>query len=498
MKNIKSIMPLFYCANLLVGLSITTGTSADTLSIDSAKRIALQAYRSKVLKNDDQANLEITDIKIKNNDSGDSLFYIVQLNHKGFVIVAATDQKKPVIAYGKDDGDSISFDKNNLAFNHWLEQYAIQLQARDSEPQEAITSAERLAPRNRVARSNYRVERDAESAIAPLTTTTWSQNGFYNDWVPNDYLTGCVATALGQFLKYYEYPTVGTGRYTYKYPDQDEITVDFASTTYHWESMANSLTEENDEVAKLLFHAGAAVRTLYGNKVSLAGMRYIPNALEKHFGYVTNGFEYVSNYAEAEWRQLILDELKAKRVVILTGLSAQGAGHAWVVDGYDGNDYFHMNWGWGGSMNGYFLLNQPNPRTNYNFNQRMAFVRAAPKPSLANVPFCQGTQYLTDNQGTITDGSGSWNYPVKSDCKFVIQPTQPGEIRLNFNEFATEHSYDLVKVYDGATTNAPLIGQYSGSRIPSAVTATSGSMLIHFTSDEVVTKKGWAASYRVQ
>ncbi len=490
-------MPLLCCTNLLIGLSTSVSVLADTLSVETAKQIALQTYRNKVLKDTQKAKAEITDIQIKNNALGENQFYIIQFNRKGFVIVAADDENKPVIAYGADHGDSIGFDQNNTAFNGWLEQYANQLKDKANKQQDTKLS-DGLAPRSRVARSVHRVEHEAETAIAPLTTSEWSQNGYYNDWVPNDYLTGCVATALGQFLKYYQYPSVGTGSHTYKYPDQDEITVNFAATTYQWDSMDNNLAEANDEVAKLLFHAGAAVSTLYGNKVSLAGMRYIPNALEKHFGYVTNGFEYVSNYSSAEWQTLILDELKSKRVVILTGLSEQGAGHAWVVDGYDGKGYFHMNWGWGGSMNGYFLLNQPNPRTNYNFNQRMAFVRAAPKPSLAHIPFCQGTQYLTDNQGTLSDGSGSWNYPVDSDCKFIIQPTQPGKITLNFTEFVTERSYDLVKIYDGTTTSSPLIGQFSGSQIPATMTSTSGSMLIHFSSDEVVTKKGWTANYTVQ
>lgn len=157
-----------------------------------------------------------------------------------------------------------------------------------------------------------------------------------------------------------------------------------------------------------------------------------------------------------------------------------------------------MNWGWEGKMNGYFLLDQPNPRTAYNFNKRMAFVRAAPRPTLSDVPFCQSTQYLTATQGTLTDGSDSWNYPVNSNCKFIIQPTQPGKITLNFSEFSTESSYDFVKIYDGTTTSAPLIGEYSGSQTPATITASSGNMLIHFTSDEVVTKKGWTASYVVK
>ncbi|WP_083938167.1 C10 family peptidase [Algicola sagamiensis] len=329
-----------------------------------------------------------------------------------------------------------------------------------------------------------------------MVTTQWSQNGFYDDATPNQQLTGCVATALAQFLRYHAYPEQGVGQNTYQYPDQDQITVDYANAQYQWHQMPDQLTQSNQQVAQLMYHAGTAVNTKYGSQVSLAPMRYLPNALEKHFDYVTNGFEYVRDYLPEQWQNLILDELKQNRIVLLTGHSAdQRIGHAWVVDGYDGQGYYHMNWGWGGRMNGYFRLTEPNPRPDYNFNQQMAMVRGAPAQDLQHIPFCQGNQYFTQDQGQITDGSQNWNYRVNSQCKFVIQPQSGAQqITLDFTEFNTEHGYDFVTVYDGNTQ----IGQWSGSSLPQSVTATSGQMTIQFETDEVVTKGGFQAQYYVR
>lgn len=340
MKNKYFVIPLIASATLTLGFLNSVNAATNYLAIEEARQIALKTYRAKIFQEDSRTSLAVTDFQVKQDGNGNNQFYILQINHKGFVVISANRQHNPVIGYGTDYAGSIKFDQNNIAFNGWLDQYETNQQSRDIQ----VKSNAVGEPFLRRARDKQKETHSIEAAITPMTTTLWSQNNFYNDWVPNDYLTGCVATALGQFLKYHEYPTVGIGSHTYKYPEQEEISINFAATTYHWDSMTNSLAEENAEVAKLLFHTGAAVSTLYGSKVSLAGMRYIPNALEKHFGYITNGFEYVSNYAEDEWKKLILNELKAKRVVMLTGLSTQRVGHAWVVDGYDGQGYFHMNW----------------------------------------------------------------------------------------------------------------------------------------------------------
>ncbi|MBN2273769.1 MAG: T9SS type A sorting domain-containing protein, partial [Bacteroidales bacterium] len=102
---------------------------------------------------------------------------------------------------------------------------------------------------------------------------------------------------------------------------------------------------------------------------------------------------------------------------------------------------------------------------------------------------------FTDASGTVTDNSGALNYQNDMSCEKLIQPTEGGIITLTFTEFSTESGYDFVRVYDGATTSDPLLGTFSSSSLPAAVTSTGGSMLITFITDYSVTAAGWSATY---
>ncbi len=110
-------------------------------------------------------------------------------------------------------------------------------------------------------------------------------------------------------------------------------------------------------------------------------------------------------------------------------------------------------------------------------------------------PYCQGTTTLTASSGTFADGSGNSDYTNRANCRWLIQPPGATWIELRFTSFQTESSYDFVSVYDGATTNAPLLGRYSGQSLPPVLRSNGGSMLVVFTSDSSVTRAGWAASY---
>lgn len=115
--------------------------------------------------------------------------------------------------------------------------------------------------------------------------------------------------------------------------------------------------------------------------------------------------------------------------------------------------------------------------------------------STISQPYCQGTVQLTAPSGTFSDGSGTSDYTNRATCRWLIQPAGATWIRLSFTSFNTESGYDFVRVYDGATMSAPLLGSFSGSSLPSQVTSSGGSMLVVFTSDSSVTRAGWEASY---
>jgi len=113
--------------------------------------------------------------------------------------------------------------------------------------------------------------------------------------------------------------------------------------------------------------------------------------------------------------------------------------------------------------------------------------------------YCSGTTTtLTAPSGTFNDGSGANNYANNTNCSWLIQPTNASAITLSFSTFNTELNNDGVIVYDGANNTAPVLGQFSGTSIPSAVTSTGGSMYVEFITNPSVRAQGWTANYTTQ
>jgi Zn-dependent metalloprotease len=109
--------------------------------------------------------------------------------------------------------------------------------------------------------------------------------------------------------------------------------------------------------------------------------------------------------------------------------------------------------------------------------------------------YCSGTSNLTAISGTFSDGSGTNQYGNNSQCSWLIQPTNASSITLSFSEFNTELNYDGVIVYDGANNTSPVLGKFTGTNLPTAVTSTGGSMFVEFLSDPAVRANGWTANY---
>lgn len=349
----KTRLPLFI---VLLAL-ISPSTFADLLAPSEAISLAQQwfngPYRTHSGDNFSQAKASF----IKKGAEGPG-YYLVKSSLGAFAVVSAeSGVKAPILGYGQDTTST-----TEEYISPWMNEYLFSLVERTNPESEFFTRSQ---------------SHHAQQAVRPLTTTQWTQNGYYDDWIPNEYLVGCVATAVAQFLRYHAHPSWGEGQYQYHYPSQGTLSVDFSQTYYDWQSMPDQLTQPNQEVAKIMYHAGVAVGTKYGADVSLARMADIPYALQSYFRYGSYGFEYLNQQGMNTAKTSIQSELYANRIVILTGLG-DSVGHAWIVDGYDGQGYYHMNWGWGGKMNGYFLLESPTLSNGYDFSRRMAMVRAWP------------------------------------------------------------------------------------------------------------------------
>lgn len=234
-----------------------------------------------------------------------------------------------------------------------------------------------------------------KSSVEPLLKTTWKQSAPYNQYCPmrTNYSSGeqencpvgCVALALGQIMKYYNYPETGKGYKSYQpFGLSETISADFENTQYKWELMKDSYfrlgsykkytDEEADAVATLLFHAGVSVGTIYAISGSSAfAYGNIPRDMVENFRYAEEDIRYLSrsDYEKEEWMELIFNELSNGRPIFYAGNSPESGGHAFVLDGYDATGKVHINWGWGGTDNGYYDIDLLDGENDFCENQSM-------------------------------------------------------------------------------------------------------------------------------
>lgn len=235
------------------------------------------------------------------------------------------------------------------------------------------------------------------AAVAPLLTTTWGQNAPFYNLCPERATSageqkhcpaGCVACALAQIMKYWNYPEQGQGSNSYKLFLTDiTVSADFGSTRYDWPNMRDSYVslgsyhrytdEEADAVATLMYHCGVAVGTIYQLTGSSA-LAYgnIPRDLTDYFRYEAEGLRYVtrSSYTKEEWMDMIFTELSAGRPVFYTGNSPKEGGHAFVLDGYDAAGRVHINWGWRGTSNDYYDIDLLTADTDNDYCNKQSMV----------------------------------------------------------------------------------------------------------------------------
>jgi len=310
-------------------------------------------------------------------ESSAPLFYVFNVTGShGFIIISADDIIPPVLAYSSET----SFTADNIPPNvaAWLKGYEDQIGyaiITNMEPAPEVRS-EWIALNDGPLQGNGL---KSATGVNPLITTLWNQSPYYNALCPYDNtyeeltITGCVATAMAQVMKYHNYPTTGIGSYSYNTNRYGTLSANFGATTYNWANMPNSVTSSNTAVATLMYHCGVSVKMNYNvaseggsTAYTLASSNPIcaENSLKTYFGYSTTlQGKSKSDYTDSEWITLLKTELNSSRPMIYRG-TGTGGGHCFVCDGYDNSDYFHFNWGWGGSQNGYFLLTSLNPGTN--------------------------------------------------------------------------------------------------------------------------------------
>lgn len=283
-------------------------------------------------------------------DSDDNgLLYVVSSgDNAGYVMVAGDDVViNPVLGYstaGEFDYDAAP---DNLKW--WIGEYARMIEYA-AEHGMAVAETPKF-----------------DTSLDPLIKTHWNQDYPFNDLCPmldseTRAYTGCVATAMAQVMKYHEWPEQGTGSHTYTDPYCGQtLSANFGETTYRWDLMPNDYdgtwtAEQIKAVATLMAHCGVAVDMQYMPDGSGAYSGDVPGALVNYFGYAKDIIHRDRDYyTQNEWIEMMKAELDASRPVYYHGQST-GGGHAFVIDGYNVDGYFHVNWGWGGQSDEYYQL----------------------------------------------------------------------------------------------------------------------------------------------
>ena len=342
--------------------------------------------------------------------------YVFNVASGGFIIVSACDLTSPVLGYSETG----SFNTENIpdGLAYFLDGYGQSVDFAEENLQ--IADFE-------IAREWENLERFGQTQTAktavvpPLITTHWDQGCYYNACCPKDddgpcgyTYAGCVATSMAQVLKYWNYPEHGTGTHTYNCPPYGDLYADFGATTYHWDEMPESLNDDDLNVATAMYHCGVSVNMFYGSYGSGALHQSIPAALSSYFGYCTSHSILRENYTYKQWVTLIHEALDLATPILYGALADGGSAHAFVLDGYDANGLIHINWCWGGELDGYFSIDNFHTYNQYWTMAQKMVADARPLDIFNNMPKAPTTLVVEPLSDVSYACTVRWNNPTKN------------------------------------------------------------------------------------
>lgn len=298
------------------------------------------------------------------SDRGEACYYVFNIGDTGFVIIAGDDHYRPVIGYSEEG----IFDPDDMApaLVDYLEGVRQGVMEAATAPAAQPAVAADWAMLEKTGRM---VSRHGGREDEYLVETKWNQNYPYNYFCPEGAggpgghcYAGCVATAAAQLMRYWSHPIQGQGSHTYypeDHPEYGPLTANFGETTYDWANMPNSISssspiEQIEAVALLIYHAGVSVDMNYRPSSSGAVTGLLCQTMPAYFFYTDQMANlYREEYTHEGYMQLII-----KAIDMNWPMVHRGGGHAYVLDGYNDNDMVHFNWGWSGSSDGWFNIDE--------------------------------------------------------------------------------------------------------------------------------------------
>lgn len=398
---------------LLVILALLLGIAtlqAKPVDVAKAQRLGLSFAQHKALF----AKNMVQDLQLAYTyraDNGMATMYVFNFDG-GYVIVAADDSSSPILGYS---------DEGNFVYENAPDGLRFML---DEISRGIVTVVEQGRPvsndivsrwKNLEAYGYLHADKGLP-VVEPLIQQRWDQGTPFNLYVPSGCPTGCVATAMAQIMKYWEWPVKGTGEHSYYAPLYGQQYANFGATTYDWANMIDyygngSSQEEREAVATLMYHCGVSVDMNYEPSGSGAYSGDVPGAISTYFSY-TDRSAFISkggNYDE--WITLLKSNIDQRFPIYYSGHGDDG-GHAFICDGYDVDGLFHFNFGWGGSYNNYLLIDGEN--FEYSGSQGVV-VDFVPDYIFNAMPQAPANLEVTIDSDVSLIGHLTWTNPTKAE-----------------------------------------------------------------------------------
>ena len=405
---------------LVIAVIFGIGTMlANPVDVNTAQTLGQKFVQAKfdITRTDMQLCYTVT------SDNGAPCAYVFNIGNEGFVIVAASDNVRPILGYS-NNGPFDSSNPYNGAM-YMLETYKNSI---SYAIEKNIAATPEIAEQWVSLEKFGRLGSSRGGKVEPLVWTKWNQDSPYNLYAPaasggpgGRCYAGCVATAMSQVMKFWDYPTTGIGSHSYYCSGYGQQSANFGATTYDWENMPKRLSSSSTQVQKeavatLMYHCGVSVDMMFAPNGSGAFSDDVPAAMNNYFDYDYCVKKNRSSYSLANWLTMLKQEFDLGHPVYYSGQSSSG-GHAFVADGYDEDDFVHFNFGWGGSDDDYYAVDAIDYNSNaaaiFNYVPSAVYEHTAQAPT--NVTIAKTSDVA--QEATLT-----WEAPTKTLNNQTITP----------------------------------------------------------------------------
>ena len=495
---------------VILGMGSLFANPVDVNTAKSLGQMFVQANFEKTMRADLQLYYTVT------SDNGEPCVYVFNMGNEGFVMVAASDNVRPILAYSENGPFDASNPYNGAMY--MLETYKNSI---SYAIEKNITATPDIARQWESLRNCGKLSNKKSGTVGPLVWTIWNQNSPYNLYAPPTQgghagaggrcYAGCVATAMSQVMRYWAHPIQGEGSHGYNcvgygptYYQYGYQYANFGETTYQWDLMPRSLSgasqEQIEAVATLMYHCAVATDMTFDWDGSGTYSDLVPGAMASYFDYDYCVKRSRNSYSLTNWINLLKAEFDLGRPVYYSGQSSEG-GHAFVCDGYNEDDFMHFNFGWSGSDDDWYAVDAIDYAS-----QAAAIFNYVPTYVYNNTLQAPTNLTVTKTSDVAQEATITWTNPNKTmtnqsistidqivvarDGKIIYtvdNPTPGASMSFVDNTVPcySTFEYKVYAVKEGVNGAASLASESFGPTCQWKIVATSGNM------------SGWQSGYLI-